>query len=250
MKLLIDFGNSRCKWTSLSTSANHYGLLEVNSYTYRSEDSIQRMQEVFEQICFDAIQEIHAVNVLGDVFEKEFCAYAEQHFSITNKFYSSQANGHGVTLAYANPQSYGVDRYAALIAAHHKSSGAKVIIDCGTATTVDVLDESGKHLGGLIVPGVALMCASLENKASGIGEPNQAGSIQLFSDNTADAVYSGSALVLKHGVQGIIQQIVGNIGQDAAVYVTGGESHMIGIDDIEYVDCPNLVLDGLRIMQG
>lgn len=254
MKLLIDFGNSRCKWASLSgnasTCADNQDLLEVNAYAYKSEDSIHRVQEVIEQICFNSSQEIHAVSVLGDTFDKEFCAYVEKNLNIATKFHLSQINSYGVTLAYAKPSSYGVDRYAALIAAHHKSSEAKIVIDCGTATTVDVIDTSGKHLGGLIIPGMALMCASLVNKASGITLPKQADSMQLFNDNTADAVYSGSALVLKHGVRGIIQEIVGNINQHTTVYVTGGESHMLELDDIKHVNCPNLVLEGLRIMQG
>ena len=251
MKLLIDFGNSRCKWASLSTCSGNQDTLETNAYVYKSEDSSHRVQEVAEQICFDSIQEIHAVSVLSDVFNKAFCTHVEKNLSIATKFHISQVNSHGVTLAYANPLSYGADRYAALIAAYHKLSAAKIVIDCGTATTVDSIDASGKHLGGLIIPGVALMCTSLVNKASGITMPNHADSTQLFNDNTADAVYSGSRLVLKHGMRGIIQEIVGSyINQRATVYVTGGDSHMLWLDDIEYVDCPNLVLEGLRIIQG
>ena len=246
MKLLIDFGNSRCKWASLENQ----DLQDANAYIYKSEDPMHRAKEVVEKICFDSIQEIHAVSVLGDTFNQEFCEQVDKQAGIITKLHVSQLDSFGVTLAYANPSSYGADRYAALIAAHYKTSGAKIVIDCGTATTVDAIDACGKHLGGLIIPGIELMCSALANKASGITMPKQANATQLFNDNTADAVYSGSALVLNHGVRGIIQEIIDNINQHVTVYVTGGESSMISLNDIEYMDCPNLVLEGLRIMQG
>ncbi len=246
MKLLIDFGNSRCKWANL----DNQNVLEAKAYVYKSEDPIHRVREVVEQISFDTIQQIHAVSVLGDTFEKEFCAQVIKQADIEIKFHISQLNSFGVTLAYANPLSYGADRYAALIAAHNKASGAKIVIDCGTATTVDVIDADGKHLGGLIIPGIDLMRSALANKASGIPIPKQANPTQLFNDNTEDAVYSGSALVLSHGVCGIIQEIMSKINQQITVYVTGGESNMISLANMEYVDSPNLVLEGLRIMQG
>ena len=246
MNLLIDFGNSRCKWANLDNNA----LLEVNAYIYHSEDSIDRACEVVEQICFDSIQQIHIVSVLGDAFEKEFNSQVNKLSGIDIIFHTSQSNGFGVVLTYANPLNYGADRYAALIAAHNKAAGGKIIIDCGTATTIDVIDANGKHLGGLIIPGVGLMCSALANKASGIAMPKQANPISLFNEDTADAVYSGSVLVLNHGVRGIIQEIMGNINQQVTVYVTGGESNMITLTDIDYVACPNLVLEGLQIMQG
>jgi type III pantothenate kinase len=246
MKLLIDVGNSRCKWACL----DNQDLLDASAYAYKSEDLMHRVREVVEQICFDSVQEIHAVSVLGDTFDKEFCAQSKKLHGIETKFYKSQSDNFGVTLAYAEPLSYGPDRYAALVAAHRKMPGAKIIIDGGTATTIDVIDADGKHLGGLIIPGVKLMCSALVEKASGISMAKQINSTQLFNDNTADAVYSGSVLALSHGVRGIIEEIVSNINQDVTVCVTGGESEMIGLTNWGYVHCPNLVLEGLLIMQG
>jgi type III pantothenate kinase len=246
MTLLIDFGNSRCKWAILDDK----GLHEAHAYTYESNDSLDRAREVIDQIALDSIQEIHAVSVLGDDFGNAFCTQVKNLVDIDAKFHVSQVKNFGVTLAYADPLSYGADRYAAVIAAHSKTSGATIVIDCGTATTIDVIDDSGKHLGGLIVPGIELMCTALANKASGIKAPAQSNSMQLFNDNTADAVYSGSALVLSYGVHGIIDEMIAMVNQEVTVFVTGGESKTIGLTGNEYVDSPNLVLEGLRIMQG
>ncbi len=246
MKLLIDFGNSRCKWARL----DNQDLQKTNVQSYKCEDSIKRVDEIIEKITFDLVREIHAVSVLGDVFEKEFFAKIKKLYGIETKFYISQPNNFGVTLAYADPLSYGPDRYAALVAAHHKMPGAKIIVDCGTATTLDVITTGGKHLGGLIIPGVELMCSALVEKAPGISMTKQINSTQLFNGNTADAVYSGSVMALSYGVRGIVEEIVSNINQDLTVFVTGGESKIIGLTDSGYVNCPNLVLEGLLIMQG
>ncbi len=246
MRLLIDFGNSRCKWAIL----DNQDLIKANAYVYKSNDSIQRVREIVEHLSFDSTQQIHAVSVLESAFEQEFCIQVSKSTGIVTKFYTSQSDSFGVTLAYANPLTYGADRYAALIAAHNKTPGTKIIIDSGTATTIDVIDAKGKHLGGLIIPGTDLMCSALANKASGIGRPRQANPTRLFNDNTADAVYSGSALVLSHGVSGIVEEIMSKLDQKVSIFITGGESYMFDFASREYVDCPNLVLEGLQIMQG
>ncbi|MFK8027677.1 MAG: type III pantothenate kinase [Gammaproteobacteria bacterium] len=244
MKLLIDFGNSRVKWACFDGQ----DVIDAKAYSYENEDITQRVNDVAEQIDTDSVQEIHAVSVLGESFNQAFHARLNKHANISTQFYVSQLNKFGVTLAYADPLSYGADRYAALIAAHDKSDNATIVIDCGTATTIDAIDKSGKHLGGLIIPGITLMCSSLASKASGINMPNTTNSVQLLSDNTLDAVYSGSALVLRHGVSAIVSEMTSEINQQVSIYVTGGESHHLASSS--YIDCPHLVLDGLRIMQG
>lgn len=246
MKLLIDFGNTRVKWARLEGQQAR----DSNAYTYKNDNIAQRVQEIIEQIEIDSVQEIHAVSVLGESFNQAFHAQVNKLTNIAPRFYVSQLNNFGVSLAYTDPLSYGADRYAALIAAHDKSDNATIVIDCGTATTIDAIDNSGKHMGGLIIPGMALMCSSLAGKASGINMPNAANTIQLLNDNTMDAVYSGSALVLRHGVGVIVNEMAKEMTQPVSIYVTGGESHRLDFTNSAYIHCPHLVLDGLRIMQG
>ena len=246
MKLLIDFGNTRCKWTCIENQP----IEDVNAYSYKSEDSNDRAHEIIQQLPLDIVNEMHAVSVLDDNFEQEFCRQASKISKIETKFHLSRLNSFGVVLAYSDPLSYGADRYATLVAAHHKTSGAKVIVDCGTATTIDVIDVQGQHLGGLIIPGVELMCSALVEKASGISTKKQTTSARLFNDNTADAVYSGCALTHRYGVRAIIDEIQDEINQHATVIITGGQSDMIHFANTHYLDCPNLVLEGLAIMQG
>lgn len=246
MNLLIDFGNSRCKWAYIENQQ----LQGLSACSYKNNNSADRVCEIIQLISFVEVKEVHAVSVLGSDFDQEFFRQVLKQFSLDTKFHISMLNGFSVELAYSDPLSYGSDRYAALVAAHHKMPGAKIIVDCGTATTIDVIDQQGHHLGGLIIPSVELMCSALVDKASGISTDKQTNSTRLFSDNTADAVYSGSALTHNYGVHAIIKEIQSEIGKHTAVLITGGGGDMIARTNAKFLDCPNLVLEGLAIMQG
>ncbi len=246
MKLLIDFGNSRCKWVQLVDG----GLQNFKAHAYSSDDAMLRACEVSQCLPLDKVDEVHAISVLGEEFENAFQQQLETKFSRRAIFYIPQANQFGVKLAYSNPLSYGVDRYAALVAVHHQYEGVKLVVDCGTAVTMDVIKANGQHLGGLILPGLDLMCSSLSGKASGIPECSANQQAALLNDYTVNAVYSGCALTLQHGLNGIIQDIKRNIQQEITLCATGGGSDMIKNSEMQYIDCPNLVLEGLQIMQS
>ncbi len=249
MKLLIDFGNTRCKW-ALASDVN---LQTVSAFQYTNEDPTLRVEEVLQAIDFAGIEQIDAVSVLGPVFEQIFVNKLKLITSREVTFFRSQQKNYGVKLSYTNEHTYGADRYAALIGAHHRVSGDKVVLDCGTATTVDMIDASGVHAGGLIMPGVSLMVDSLANKTTGIpmNDANQA--VRLLCNNTEQAVYSGCALMLQYGLNGIIQQLVENTGKQTSVLITGGASHLLELAafaNVTYIERPHLILEGLQVMQG
>lgn len=249
MKLLIDFGNTRCKWALTSD----VDLQEVSAFQYTNDDPTSRVEEVSQNIDFTDIEQIYAVSVLGSVFEQVF---AEKLKLITNSevaFFSSQKDNYGVKLSYSNEHTYGADRYAALVGAHHRVSGDKVVLDCGTATTVDVINSSGVHAGGLIMPGVGLMVNSLANKTTGIPVNDANHAVKLLCDNTEQAVYSGCTLMLQYGLNGIIQQLAGSSSKQTSVLITGGASHLLELaafTNVAYIDRPHLVLEGLQVMQS
>jgi len=249
MKLLIDFGNTRCKWAL----ASDVDLHTVSAFQYTNYDPTSRVEEVLQTIDFAGTEQIYTVSVLGPVFEQTF---VERLKLITNSeviFFCSQQDSYGVKLSYPNENTYGADRYAALVGAHHRVSGDKVVLDCGTATTVDVINASGVHAGGLIMPGAGLMVDGLANKTTGIpmNDANQA--VKLLCDNTEQAVYSGCTLMLQYGLNGIIEQLVKDTDKQTSVFITGGASHLLELAafaNVTYIERPHLVLEGLQVMQG
>ena len=246
MKLLIDFGNSRCKWARCEEGA----LQSVDAIEYARQTTQQRVEGVMQAIHIDDIKQVHAVSVLGAEFEESFANQLASLAGITVKFHHSQKNNYGVTLSYSNVHTYGDDRYAALIAAHHQVGGNKIVVDCGTATTIDMIDSQGHHEGGLIMPGARLMVESLVNKASGVFSNETKQPVNLLCNNTQDAVYSGCVSQLQYGVQGIINKLTD--GKQCVVILTGGESSLLDLTTIADTECiqrPHLVLEGLRVMQ-
>ena len=246
MKLLVDFGNSRCKWALLNGRARS----EPQSYRYTFKTAAQSIEKLLQLMPVQAPAEMHAVSVLGESFNREFSCRLKHAAGIDSKFHAAQSLAFGVRLAYSRPAMYGADRYAALIAAHTLYQGAKIILDCGTATTVDAIDARGRHMGGLIMPGVNLMARMLAQKTANIELPEDKGSIKLLCSTTQDAVWSGSVLSLRYGLAGMIKDIQHMLDENALVLVTGGEKSLLDLTREQYIIRPDLVLEGLQILQG
>jgi type III pantothenate kinase len=156
----------------------------------------------------------------------------------------SAAQQCGVRSSYADPGELGSDRWAALIAARELFSGPCVVVNAGTAMTVDALSADGVFLGGFIVPGVKLMHAALASSTAQLKVG--AGHFSYFPSNTADAIASGGM----HALAGAVERMVRFMAQtgegEALVVLSGGDARMLAPQlnaRVEVVD--NLVLEGL-----
>ena len=151
MRLLVDIGNTRTKYT-----VEQQGKLSVIQ-TKRNEDINQQWLENItfsvKTIIIASVSEEHLVDV--------FLAYAKKN-SIEFFNVESESKRFGVTSSYQAPRTLGVDRWLTLLAANFIYSNENIlIVDAGTATTIDLLDKSGKHLGGWILPGIDILFNSL-----------------------------------------------------------------------------------------
>ena len=245
--MLIDFGNSCCKWAVLHNES----LGSVSSTSYLSTDPSAMAASLLSDLPVQQCEQIHAVSVLGPKFDQQFADLVKREAKIVVQYHVSQRRAYGVQLAYADPGTYGADRYAALVAAHHSGSGAKIVVDCGTAVTVDAIDSVGKHLGGLIMPGVELMCSVLAATTAGIPPIATNASVQYLNANTHDSVVSGSTLCLQHGLQSIIASMQQQLDSQVSLIVTGGARALLGKFLCgQWIERPELVLEGLQIMQS
>lgn len=247
MKLLLDMGNSSCKWArSTGLDFNQVGFIE-----YQNDDNIQRAQTVLRMLDIKNITQVHIVSVLGEQFNHEFTQQLRLLREIPITFYFSQKNSYAIALSYDDVSTYGADRYCALVAAHHHIQADKIVIDCGTATTVDVMNANGVHQGGLIMPGVGLMLESLVTKTNGIEIEAEKLDVNMLANNTQDAAYSGCVTQMNFALEGIIREI-NKQGPRVVVFTGRACKHLkySHLNDIESVQRPHLVLEGLQIMQG
>ena len=136
-----------------------------------------------------------------------------------------------------------------MIAAHRLSDRAVCVVDCGTAITLDVVAADGRHRGGLILPGMAMLCRSLEVNTAGIEMRDDVPASGLLAPGTRAGVEQGARILLASAIDRIVNEIAEQDNGIPDVIMTGGDATqllpMLGIT-VQHV--PGLVLQGLVIM--
>jgi type III pantothenate kinase len=232
--LLIDIGNSRIKWAFSSDGVwKQQGVALVGEWS--------AVQQAFARL--GPMHKIVACNVAGDDAAAQLRT-ACSALSCPVEFVTARETQCGVRNGYAQPNRLGSDRWAALIAAWHQTQAPCLVVNCGTATTVDALSADGEFLGGLILPGIDMMQGSLLQGTAQVKEAN--GHWQAFPRNTADAVASG-ALQATVGAIHRQYELLGVPG--AACVLDGGAADQIQpLLKLPVKRVDNLVLRGLQII--
>lgn len=231
--LAIDSGNTRIKW-----AVNEDGAW-VDAGAIATADS-GRLGEAWSALRFDRAI---ACNVAGPEIERRLraaCAARGASLAIA----LARARELGVANGYRDPARLGADRWAALIAAHALGPGAKLVVNAGTALTIDALGADGRFEGGLIVPGPALMRASLASGTAGL--PRATGTFRAFPDSTEDAIASG-ALQACVGAVARMRHAMTERGMvaDSVVLSGGAGRELAPLLPMPFAFHENLVLDGL-----
>jgi type III pantothenate kinase len=178
--LLLDAGNSRIKWA----------LVEGGRWVAQGAAGIAEYT-VLRQ-AFASLPPPHKIlvsNVAGDEVAQQLRA-ACATWDCPVEFIGTEAEQCGVRNGYEQVAQLGSDRWAALIAAWHHERAACMVVNCGTATTIDALSAEGEFFGGLILPGLDMMRRSLTTGTAQLKMDE--GSWREFPRNTADAIASGA----------------------------------------------------------
>lgn len=236
--LLFDAGNSRCKWAWVENGV----WLRQGAFNNTDTAALQKLKDSFALLA--PPQKILLSNVAGAAMEqglRELCAI----WPLPLEILVAQAEQCGIYNAYEQPSQLGSDRWAALIAAWHHVGQACLVVNCGTATTVDALSERGEFMGGLILPGMELMQRSLLQNTAQLGL--ESGEPRSFPRNTADAIVSG---VVRATTGAIRYQYNLLVSQSAArCIVSGGAAAgLLPYLEMEAELVDNLVLRGMQII--
>ena len=142
----------------------------------------------------------------------------------------------------------GEDRLLNAAAAFDKHKQACVIVDAGTAMTIDLVDGGGTFHGGAITPGAQLMLDSLGQRAAQLPEIELRKPEEVVGHNTAEAMLSGVFYGMRGMVREIVEQIAVSINQFPLVIATGGDAQVLFRDcDIVERVVPDLTLWGLAV---
>ncbi|HIX89388.1 MAG TPA: type III pantothenate kinase [Candidatus Agathobaculum pullicola] len=155
----------------------------------------------------------------------------------------------GVENCYANPREVGIDRLVNAVSAMRKYGKPLVIVDIGTATTFDAIDEKGAYQGGAIFPGIKVAMEALFLKTSKLPRVDIERPERAIGKTTVQSMQSGAVRGYVGALSGIITDIQQELGGNARVIATGGMGRMMAeyCDLIDEVD-PNLTLEGLRLI--
>ena len=133
----------------------------------------------------------------------------------------------GLNIMLDNPGEMGADRVADAVAALAQYPVPLVIVDMGTATTVSVLDDKKRYIGGMIMPGVRISLDALTSRASQLSGISIEEPKRIIGKNTVDCMKSGILYGNAAAVDGIIDRIEEELGQKVTVIATGGMSRKI-----------------------
>lgn len=156
----------------------------------------------------------------------------------------------GMPIRYSNPHEVGADRIVNGIAAYAAHGGPVVIVDFGTATTIDVISEDGAYLGGVIAPGVETSAEALFSKAARLSKVDLEAPESVIGTSTHASVQAGLMLGEAAMVDGLVRRVWGELGTETPVVATGGLAERMSplCETIGHVDV-DLTLVGLRLVR-
>ncbi len=235
-ELLIDSGNSRVKWGWGSKD----GIVANAALENREiESTLQRLWGRELVPC-----KIWLANSAGERREHQLRHIVEVLWGIEVHSVRSSTSFGGIINSYHAPGQLGVDRWLGLIASWRRVRGSLCLVDCGTAITIDLINGSGNHQGGVILPEIGVSWAEFAEKVPHLSLDQGSSSSLLLGKSTEEGLrygQSGSVATVDRVLEEIFQQ-----HGLATLLVTGGGGKILQQESaFGFLRVENLVLEGL-----
>jgi type III pantothenate kinase len=249
MLLVIDVGNTN---VTLAVFRGKELLAQWRLTTERTRTGDEygvQVRSLFELAGIDR-KEIDAIVVASVVpsLNETLKRVAEVYFQLTPVFVDHTTDT-GLKILYEPPSDVGADRIVDAVAAAAKYGVPCIVVDFGTATTFNAINAAHQYLGGVIAPGIMISSEALFARAAKLPRVEIKRPQKVIGSSTTGAMQSG----IYHGyaglVDGVLEQMIAEMGSKPRVIATGGLAPLIATASkfIEEVD-PNLTLEGLRLV--
>lgn len=259
MLLTIDAGNTRTKWAVFSANG------EITQHGACFNDALPTADLSPQTLSY---QRVIISNVAG-ITHTEKLDHLLKPYHLPIDWVKASAQACNVINGYIAPETLGTDRWAAMIAACRMQHLPCIVVNAGTAVTIDALtytaDDKAEFLGGMILPGFNLMQASLGMATAQLPKHH---AIQNFSTNTTtqnlmtedifarsttQAIHSGALNAASGAIMRMAQALKNKCGQTPLIVLSGGDAAIIKNDLAETVTnemviVDNLVLTGLYLL--
>ncbi len=186
MILLIDQGNSSSKWC----------LSEKGKFSKYNSGSLSDLDKFISEHSND-IKSVYLASVKNEQQIERLTQIINNHLNAEIQVATSKAQyclseNSILKNAYKVPEQLGIDRWLAMVVIWNQTKKGFVVVDAGSALTLDVVDNSGQHLGGHIIPGLSMQKQSLTTDTDKVlFENNNDASVYKLGSSTSEAVHNG-----------------------------------------------------------
>lgn len=265
MLLTIDAGNTRTKWALFNEAG------EIKNHGASRNEALTTADFSPSSLGYERVVISNVAGArLSALLAEKFAPYA-----LPVRWLKTTSQACGVRNGYSQTETLGSDRWAALIAAWHIKQAPCVVVNAGTAVTIDALatdvaTTNGMFLGGLILPGLDLMQQSLGLATAQLPklDPNQnlnpssapQTPVEIFAKNTADAIYAGALYAIVGAITQMARELHHQCKQAPYIVISGGNAPLIykqaSNDNLmggvtkQVVIVDNLVLQGLYLLEN
>lgn len=242
MKLLIDIGNTT---TSI-------GLWKNNKLTMVNNSNNNKLTAVLKIYLKKGIDQIFFTSVISVKENKVIIGKLKKMYQCGIMQIKASSTLLGVTNGYAQPKKLGDDRWVTVVASFIHYKKPLMIVDCGTAISIDIVNARGNHLGGYILGGFDGYSKSFRNayhlKNIKIKE-NLAPPKTIFPDKTKDGITEGYLLMVKSAIENTYKEIKKNQKISPKLLISGGYGKIISKRlPIKNKYEPDLVLKSIGII--
>jgi type III pantothenate kinase len=250
---LADIGNTRLKLSVLRDG--ELSAMRAIEHGGSSNRILRGLRALRGRPDDDKPVEVIAVSVAGAKLEREFARCVERVGGAPTRFVRSTTPMLPLAIGYDEPWRLGADRWVAVVAGFHEFRGRRdvIVVDAGTALTIDVVARNAKHLGGVIVPGPSMMVNSLLERTRGIrvratarGTMARADQPSPFATSTRAAIESGALYAAAGLIDRVAEETRRKLARAPAVVLTGGAAHALSpLIKVRHCVVNDLVLRGL-----
>jgi type III pantothenate kinase len=248
------FGRAEAHPGDDSTAPPHYDRLVANwRVATRQGSTVDEYGVLFRNLFSMASLEVPGIQgiVISSVvppLDPVLRQVCERYFN-TQPLFIEPGVKTGMPVHYDNPAEVGADRIVNGVAAFEKYGGPCVVVDFGTATTFDCVSAKGEYLGGVICPGIGISADALFQRTARLPRVEIRKPARVIGTNTVGSLQSGLYYGYLGLVDGILERLLDEMGEETKVIATGGLGPMIGPGSkyIKNVD-DFLTLEGLRII--
>lgn len=239
MLLLVDAGNTRVKWALAAESAAPGDWQATGAALHADLDAAGAAWSGA------GVTRAIVSNVAGPAMRARLAVLLGP---IDTEWFASSAARAGLVNGYREPERLGCDRFAAAIGARALAPGqALVVATCGTATTVDAVAPEGRFVGGMILPGLALMAGALARNTAQLPQANPGATPPpLFADNTNDAIVSGCLSAQAGAIERAVASQALAHGSCTCIVSGGAAPYVAPALKIGHQVADNIVLVGLH----